>query len=91
MEIDEVVLTGASMPIHFKTVLMRSQGFLLKLDEERNGVWVEREDKASSHFVPMSSISHMRAVPKAKAAKAKAKPAAKRGRKPKSEAAGATA
>ena len=88
MEIHEIVLTGACMPIHFKTVLMRSQGFSLKLDEERNGVWVLREDKGSSHFVPMSSISHMSAVPKARVV-------GKRGRKPKakpkSEAAGATA
>lgn len=92
MEIDEVVLTGNSMPIHFKSVLRRNQGFSLKLDEGRNGVWVELEDETSSHFVPMSSISHMRAIPKKKpAASSTDKPVARRGRKPKSGAVGATA
>lgn len=92
MEIDEVVLTGNSMPIHFKTVLRRNQGFSLKLDEERNGIWVELEDESSSHFVPMTSISHMRAVPTKKAAKAaKSKSPPRMRRKPNRESTGATA
>ena len=86
MEIDEIVLTGNTMPVYFKTTLKRKQGFLLKLDEERNGVWVQTEDDTSSHFVPMSSISHMRAVvTEPKPAKP---PARRRGRPPKKVQAG---
>ena len=92
MEIDEITLLGNCLPVLFKTVLRRNQGFTLQLDEKRNGVWVKREDDVSSHFVPMTSIAHMRAVQKAKPVKtAQRKPVATRGRKPKSEAAGATA
>ena len=49
MEIDEVVLTGNSMPIHFKSVLRRSQGFSLKLDEGCNGVWVVIDQPHASY------------------------------------------